>query len=430
MIESLSSVFQFAPFSQRQLTVLTWWCPESPLHDHDGIICDGAVRSGKTVSMSLAFVIWAMSTFENRNLAICGVTQNSIYRNVVKELKKMLPLCGYKVDHKRTEFLLTVSDPNGKKNDFYLFAGRDERSQDPIAGVTLAGALFDEAALQPQSFVQQVMLRCSIEGAKHWFNCNPAGSEMHWFKQTIINNYRQMNYVYLHFTMDDNLSLSESVKARYKRQYVGIYYRRYIEGRWVAAEGVIYDMWDEKENVYDSGYKPEAEMAQMERYVGVDYGITNPMVFLDCYDTGEELLINNEYYFDSRKTLNRTQKTDKEYADDFENFIDHDYGVTVIVDPSAASFIAELRNRGYRVKQANNDVSDGIRVTSTMIKTRHLKVRKDATPSLLRELGLYLWDDKATQRGEEKPLKINDHAMDAMRYLCRTIMPDWRLASL
>lgn len=430
MIESLSSVFEFAPFSPRQLTVLTWWAQGSPLSDRDGIIADGAVRSGKTVSMSLGFVVWAMNTFENKNLAICGVTQNSIYRNVVKELKKMLPLCGYKCDHKRTEFLLTVSDANGKKNDFYLFAGRDERSQDPIAGITLAGAFFDEAALMPQSFVQQVMLRCSIDGAKHWFNCNPAGSEQHWFKQTIINQYRQMNYAYLHFTMDDNLSLSEAVKARYKRQYVGIYYRRYIEGRWVAAEGVIYDMWDEKENVFEEGYRPEAELAQNERYVGVDYGTTNPMVFLDCYDTGEELLINNEYYFDSRKTLTRTQKTDKEYADDFEEFIDHDYGVTVIVDPSAASFIAELRNRGYRVRPANNDVSDGIRVTSTMIKTRHIKVRKDATPNLVKELGLYLWDDKATLRGEEKPLKINDHAMDAMRYLCRTIMPDWRLANL
>ena len=424
-----NATFEFKPFSRKQQIVLTWWMPESPFHDRDGIIADGAVRSGKTVSMSLAYVIWAMNSFDNRNLAICGVTQNSIYRNVVKELKKMLPQCGYRVDHKRTEFLLTVTG-NGRRNDFYLFAGRDERSQDPIAGVTLAGALFDEAALMPQSFVQQVMLRCSVDGAKHWFNCNPAGSEQHWFKQTIINQYQQMGYLYLHFTMDDNLSLSETVKSRYKRQYVGVYYRRYIEGRWVAAEGVIYDMWDENGNVYQDGDYDAGVLEQCDRYVGVDYGTTNPMVFLDCYDTGEDLLVANEYYFDSKKTLSRRQKTDKEYADDFEEFIGHDYGVAAIVDPSAASFIAELRNRGYRVKAANNDVSDGIRVTSTMIKTRHLKVRKDATPNLIRELGLYVWDEKATLRGEEKPLKVNDHAMDAMRYLCRTIMPDWRIAEL
>ena len=404
------NTFEFAEFSPRQLTLLTWCTDESALRDADGVIADGAVRSGKTVAMSLSYVVWAMTMFQHKNFAICGITQNSIYRNVVKELKKMLPLCGFTCDHKRSEFLLTVKG-NGTSNDFYLFSGRDERSQDPIAGITLAGALFDEAALMPQSFVQQVMLRCSIDGAKHWFNCNPAGSENHWFKQTIINKYRVMNYIYLHFTMDDNLSLSESVKNRYKRQYVGVYYRRYIEGRWVAAEGVIYDMWDNALNSYAEGYKSGAELVQMPRYVGIDYGTTNPMVFLDCYDTGDELLIDNEYYFDSKKTLDHLQKTDKDYADDFEEFIGHDYGVTVIIDPSAASFIAELRGRGYRIRKADNEVLDGIRVTATMIKTRRLKVRQGATPNLLREMGLYIWDEKATERGVEQPLKVNDHCL-------------------
>lgn len=323
----------------------------------------------------------------------------------------MLPLCELSYEHKRSEFLFIVTAPNGVKNYFYLFSGRDERSQDPIAGITLAGAFFDEAALMPQSFVQQVMLRCSVDGSKHWFNCNPAGSDQHWFKQTIINQYKNMNYLYLHFTMDDNFSLSESVKDRYRRQYVGVYYRRYIEGRWVAAEGVIYDMWDNTLNSYDEGYISGAQLQQLPRYIGIDYGTTNPMVYLDCYDTGEELLIENEYYFDSRKTLDHLQKTDKDYADDFEKFVGYDHGVTVIIDPSAASFIAELRGRGYRIKKADNEVLDGIRVTSTMIKARRIKVKKDATPNLIREMGLYIWDDKATQRGEEKPLKTNDHCL-------------------
>jgi len=423
------NVFEFADFSARQLTLLTWWTDESPLKDKDGIIADGAVRSGKTVAMSLSYIVWAMTKFKHKNFAICGITQNTIYRNVIKEVKRMLPLCGFTCEHKRSEFLLTVKG-NDTTNDFYLFSGRDERSQDPIAGITLAGAYFDEAALMPQSFVQQVMLRCSIDGAKHWFNCNPAGSENHWFKQTIINKYIAMNYIYLHFTMDDNLSLTESVKNRYKRQYVGVYYRRYIEGRWVAAEGIIYDMWDTDANSYKEGYKSGAQLVQMPRYVGVDYGTTNPMVFLDCYDTGDELLIENEYYFDSRKTLDHLQKTDKDYADDFEEFIGHDYGVTVIIDPSAASFIAELRGRGYRIKKADNEVLDGIRITATMIKTRKLKVRKGATPNLIREMGLYIWDKKATERGEEKPLKVNDHAEDAARYLCKTLITPRRLATI
>ena len=408
-----TNTFQFSPFSPRQLTILTWWLPDSPFSGADGIIADGAVRSGKTVAMSLSFIIWAMTNFRDKNFAICGVTQNSIKRNIINELQRMLLLCDYTFELKRSEFLFIVSAPNGAHNYFYLFSGRDERSQDPIAGITLAGAYFDEAALMPQSFVQQVMLRCSIDGAKHWFNCNPAGSENHWFKQTIINKYRSMNYIYLHFTMDDNLSLSEAVKDRYRRQYVGIYYRRYIEGRWVAAEGIIYDMWDTDANSYDEGYKSGAELVQIPRYVGVDYGTTNPMVFLDCYDTGDELLIENEYYFDSRKTLDRLQKTDKDYADDFEEFVGHDHGLTVIIDPSAASFIAELRGRGYRIKPADNEVLDGIRITATMIKLRKLRVKRGMTPNLIREMGLYIWDEKATERGEEKPLKVNDHCLTA-----------------
>ena len=424
-----NDLFEFAPFSPRQLSLLTWWTPASHLCDADGIIADGAVRSGKTVAMSLSFVLWAMTRFENKNFAICGVTQNSIYRNVIKELKRMLPLCGLDYDHKRSEFLLRVSK-GGVSNDFYLFSGRDERSQDAVAGITLAGAFFDEGALLPQSFVQQVMLRCSVDGAKHWFNCNPAGSENHWFKQSIINAYKKMNYVYLHFTMDDNYSLSESVKDRYRRQYVGVYYRRYIEGRWVAAEGVIYDMWDNTLNSYDEGYISGAQLQQLPRYIGIDYGTTNPMVYLDCYDTGNDLLIENEYYFDSRKTLDHLQKTDKDYADDFEKFVGYDHGVTVIIDPSAASFIAELRGRGYRIKKADNEVLDGIRVTSTMIKARRIKVKKGATPNLIREMGLYIWDDKATQRGEEKPLKTNDHALDGLRYLTKTLLTPRRLATL
>lgn len=420
------NTFKFSQFSPRQLTVLTWWNKDSVFGYCDGIIADGAVRSGKTVSMSLSYIIWAMNTFENRNLAICGVTQNSIYRNVVKDLKTMLPECGYTCEHKRSEFMLRVTG-HGRTNDFYLFSGRDERSQDPIAGITLAGALFDEAALQPQSFVQQVMLRCSIDGAKHWFNCNPAGSDQHWFKRLIIDQYRNMNYLYLHFTMDDNLSLSESVKQRYKRQYVGVYYRRYIEGRWVAAEGVIYDMWDNAANSYEDGEFTDGQLQNMPRYVGIDYGTTNPMVFLECYDAGDQLLINNEYYFDSR--AQHMQKTDKEYADAFEEFIQYDQGITVIIDPSAASFIAELRNRGYRIKKADNEVLDGIRVTSTLIKLRKLRVRKGQTPNLIREMGLYIWDEKAADRGEEKPLKVNDHCLTADTLVC-TVQGDIPIAEL
>jgi len=418
--------FEFKPFSRKQSVVMTWWMPESPFFECDGIIADGAVRSGKTVSMSLSFCIWAMTVFDNCNFAICGKTQHSIRRNAVNDLKRMLPECGYEVEDKRSEGKLVIKG-NGHKNDFYLFGGKDERSQDLIQGITLAGVLLDEVALMPESFAQQATLRCSVTGARQWFNCNPAGSPAHWFKAKWIDNYKRNNFLYLHFTMDDNLSLSAEVKARYERQYVGMYYRRYIEGRWVAAEGIIYDMWDDVENSYMEDELPSSYELSLPRYIGIDYGTTNPMVFLDCIDEGRHLYIRNEYYFDSHRSLDHLQKTDKEYADDFEEFVQHNHGVTAIIDPSAKSFQIELRNRGYRILPADNEVLDGIRITATMIKSRRLKVRKGATPNFLHEIQSYVWDDKATERGEEKPLKVNDHAMDACRYLVKTLITRRRM---
>ena len=319
-------------------------------------------------------------------------------------------MCGYTVEDKRSEGKLIIHG-SGHTNDFYLFGGRDERSQDIIQGITLAGCLLDEVALMPESFAQQATLRCSVDGARQWYNCNPAGSPTHWFKSKWIDQYKRNNFLYLHFTMEDNLSLSPEVRARYERQYVGMYYRRYIEGRWVSAEGVIYDMWDNNENVYTEAEAEENYQYRYPRYIGVDYGTTNPMVFLDCIDTGEKLLIKNEYYYDCKRTVDRKQKTNTEYADDFEEFVQHDHGVTVIIDPSAESFALELRNRGYRVKKADNEVLDGIRKTAAMIKARRIQVLKDKTPNFLREVESYVWDEKATLRGEEKPLKVNDHCL-------------------
>ena len=418
--------FEIQTFSPKQIKILSYWTSGSAFEDCNGIIADGAIRSGKTMSMSLAFVMWAMTKFTDRNFAICGKTISSCRRNVIKDLKRMLRTRGYKVIDKRSINCLTITGVNGS-NDFYIFGGTDERSQDLIQGVTLAGLLLDEVALMPESFVLQATGRCSVEGRKMWFNCNPAGSAMHWFKQTWINRFREKELLYLHFTMDDNPSLSEKMKAQYRSMYVGSFYRRYIEGKWVSAEGVIYDMWDAAQNIYTEDDYPENYMLSGTRYIGVDYGTTNPMVLLDCVDTGSELLIKNEYYYNCKLTPTKAQKTDAQYANDFEEFVGHDHSVTVIIDPSADSFKCELRNRGYRLKDADNTVNDGIRIMSTMIQKRRLKVLKDKTPNFLHEIDAYIWDEKAAEHGEERPVKENDHAMDACRYLCKTLITRRRL---
>lgn len=418
---------KFVPFSPRQKTILSWWTDNSKFKDWNGIIADGSIRSGKSTAMAIGFVFWAMERFNGMKFAMCGVTIGALRRNVVNDTILTMERHGYKVLDRKGASLLIISKGD-KKNEFYMFSGYDERSQDAIQGITLAGVLFDEVALMPQSFVNQATGRCSVEGAKYWFNCNPAGSRVHWFKTNWINVCEQKKLLYLHFTMDDNFSLSEGVKQKYMSMYTGVFYRRYIEGRWVAAEGAIYDMWSRKDNIYNPD-EPEFDYCdRYPRYVAIDYGTANPMVYLDAIDDGITYWVKNEYYYDSRLASNQRSKTDAEYADDFEEFVQHDHTCTVIIDPSALSFRTELRNRGYRVKDANNEVLDGIRVTATLIKKRMVRVMRGQCPNLEREIESYVWDEKAMQRGEEAPVKLNDHAMDAMRYLCKTLTTRRRLA--
>lgn len=234
----IKAVFKFKPFSYKQRQVLNWWCRSSPVRGYNGIIADGAIRSGKSVAMSLGFVIWAMSEFSACNFAMCGKTIGSFRRNVLFWLKLMLRSRGYSVTEQRTDNLVIVRRGSAE-NYFYIFGGKDERSQDLIQGITLAGLFCDEIALMPESFVNQATGRCSVDGSKFWFNCNPA-SPAHWFKREWIDRREDKRLLYLHFTMDDNLSLSEAVKERYRGMYTGVFFKRYILGQWVSAEGVIY----------------------------------------------------------------------------------------------------------------------------------------------------------------------------------------------
>lgn len=423
MKKKISKIFQFQPFSRKQRKVLNWWVDNSPVKDKDGIIADGAIRSGKTVSMALSFVMWAMESFNGENFAMCGKTVLSFRRNVWSVLKLMLISRGYKYKDHKTENYIEISR-NNKSNYFYIFGGKDEASQDLIQGITLAGIFFDEVALMPESFVNQGTGRCSVKGSKFWFNCNPNGP-LHWFKVNWIDTAKKKNLLYLHFTMDDNLSLAEEIKQRYKNRYVGVFFKRYILGLWVMAEGAIFDMWG-KDNEITEEELPQSYKTY-RRYISIDYGTTNPMVFLDIYDDNDSVWVPREYYYDSK--VEQRQKTDKEYADDLVEFIkDGPYPVYIILDPSAASFKAELRSRGLRIKDADNEVSDGIRMTSTMIAQKKIKMVKDKCRRSIGDITSYIWDEKAAQRGEEKPVKVADHGADATRYFVKTIIKPRRLA--
>lgn len=427
-------IFKFQPFSKKQKQVLTWWLPTSPVKDRDGIIADGAIRSGKTVSMSLSYVMWAMTTFSGQNFGMCGKTIGSFRRNVLFWLKLMLKSRGYGVVDHRSDNLIVVSK-NGIENYFYIFGGKDERSQDLIQGITLAGCFFDEVALMPESFVNQATGRCSVDGSKFWFNCNPDGP-YHWFKVNWIDksvdflgkkkaeelkkkNIVLKNLLYIHFTMDDNLSLSEKVKERYRSMYTGVFYKRYIRGLWAVAEGIIYDMFSEEKHVQNI-LQFFRSLTNSGRYVSVDYGTQNATVFL-LWNKGIDgkWYCIREYYYSGREK--EEQKTDNQYVEDFKEFLDGTEIKAVIVDPSAASFIASLKKAGFSVIKAKNDVEDGIRVVGMLLNQEKI-IFSESCVNTRKEFASYAWDKKAAERGEDKPIKTMDHAMDAVRYFCYTIL--------
>lgn len=430
IIKKHRPIFKFKPFSKKQRMVLNWWTENSPVKEYDGIIADGAIRSGKTVSMSLSFVFWAMENFNGENFIMAGKTISSFQRNVLTNLKTMLRSRGYHCIHHisgETPNMLEVSR-KGVTNYFYIFGGKDEGSQDLVQGITAAGAFFDEVALMPESFVNQATGRCSVEGAKWWFNCNPGGP-LHWFKVNWIDKCRQKKLLYLHFTMDDNLSLSEKIKAKYRSMYAGVFFLRYIKGLWKTAEGLIYTMFTDA-NLYDQ--LDERTQYISNKVIAVDYGTTNPCVFLETWDDGETIWVEREYRWDSRSEEARRspnpQKTDAQYADDMAAFMGNRPAdqCLIIVDPSAASFIQELRSRGWVVKEADNEVLDGIRKVGALYAKRQIRINRNNCKGLISETQSYVWDDKAAERGEEKPVKQLDHGPDALRYRVNAL-PAWRI---
>lgn len=385
--------------SPKQMKVLTWWQRGS----WEAIICDGAVRSGKTFAMGLSFFLWAERCFQGKQFGLCGKTIGSLRRNLLAELVPYLRRMGMSVRERRSENLLIVRY-KGHENRFLLFGGRDESSASLIQGSTLAGILMDETALMPRSFVEQAIARCSVPGSRLWFNCNPEGPQ-HWFYQEWILKAEERKVLRLRFTMADNPTLSPRIRARYERAYSGVFYRRFVLGEWTAAQGLVYDFFDPGKDAVEV---PDGPFAQWR--VSVDYGTSNPASF-GLWGRKENVWYRvAEYYYDSHRA--GRQRTDAEYADDLEQLVGRRPIERVIVDPSAASFIEVLRRRGFRVVRADNAVADGIRVTADLLRTGRIRICRECR-DCLREMALYCWDERGNR---DAPRKENDHAMDEMRY--------------
>lgn len=388
--------------SRKQLAVAHWW-HRPQTRGMDGVIAEGAIRSGKTYAMIIGFLTWSRSEFEGRNFILAGRSMGALKRNVVSPMLSILRRMGWAHAYNRSDGVITVGS-----NRYYLFGASTEASQDVLQGLTAAGCYADEVALFPKSFVEQMAGRCSVEGAKMWFNCNPS-YPAHFFKREWVDRADELRLLHLHFDMRDNPSLSDETIARYENMFTGVFHERYIRGLWTQAEGLV---WPGYRNALEDAFAGDAS----EWCVSIDYGTQNPFAALKwARDAGGVWHCVECYYHAGRKS--GRQKTDADYVADMEAFVEGIPGrAELIVDPSAASFIAALRRSGrFRVAKADNAVADGIRDAAVAMQAGRVRISRDCS-ALVDELAGYVWDDKR----DDAPLKRNDHACDALRYLVRT----------
>lgn len=390
--------------SEKQKKILAF-----PYSKYDALICDGAVRSGKTSIMMWAFVDWAMREFDGQRFGICGKTVDSATKNIVVPFISMtLAKERYVMRWRRADKVLEVRR-GGATNYFEVFGGKDESSYALIQGRTLAGVLLDEVALMPRSFAEQALTRCSVDGAKMWFSCNPE-SPQHWFYTEWIKRAEERNALHLHFEMSDNPGLSRKTLERYQAMFAGVFYDRYIRGLWVVAEGLVYQIFDPTKHVTN-------ELPDRGRYyISVDYGTLNPFsAGLWCLKDGVATRIR-EFYYSGRAGQ---QLTDSEYYEKLDELAGGLPIERIVIDPSAASMITEIIRRDkYSVVKAVNDVIPGISYTAALLQAGRIKIGSSCKDAI-REFGLYRWDEDSPT---DKVIKEDDHAMDDIRYFCYTIL--------
>ncbi len=390
--------------SEKQQKILAF-----PYSKYDALICDGAVRSGKTSIMMWAFVRWAMENFSGQRFGVCGRTVDSCTKNIIVPFTAMsLAKERYIIRWRRGDKVMEVRR-GAVTNYFEVFGGKDEASYTLIQGRTLAGVLLDEVVLMPRSFVEQALARCSVDGAKLWFSCNPSNPN-HWFYNDWILRQSEKNALYLHFEMQDNPGLSKKTLERFEKMYSGVFYERYVRGRWVVAEGLVYQKFGEDCIVHEI---PTGG----EYYISVDYGTHNPFSAGLWHVTSEQAVRIAEYYYCGRDE--KEEKSPEEYYTEIRRLASGRDIQCVVVDPSADAFIATIKkHHEYKVRGAVNDVMPGIQTTSEMLASGKVKIY-EGCKNTIREFGLYRWDEKSEV---DRVVKENDHAMDECRYMVMTIL--------
>lgn len=387
-------------------------------------IWSGSVRSGKTISSLLRWLSY-VATAPRGDLVVSGKTLDSVARNVFGPLQDpaITGPAARLVRYTRGAGTATIL---GRRIE--VVTANDARAEEKLRGFTAAGAYVDEATVLPETFWTQLLARLSVPGAQLFATTNPDGPA-HWLRKKYLLRQGELNLRSWHFTLDDNPGLDPQYVRDLKAEYVGLWHRRMIKGEWCLAEGAIFDMFDPARHVVE-------ELPHIDRWlaVGVDYGTRNPFHAV-ALAVGEDrcLYITREWRHDS--TVARRQLTDVEYSLAVREWLagvprpgETRRGITpeyMIVDPSAASFRLQLRKDGVPTRLGDNSVVDGIRAMSSLFALDLLRIHKSCT-GLLDEMPGYSWDDKAAERGEDSPIKVADHGIDAARYAVYTTRTTWR----
>ncbi len=414
----------------------------NPSEDKKYTLLEGSVRSSKTFAVDAKLIYHLCNYNVSGKRVICGATKQTVYKNMLLDIFSVVGKKNYSYNRASGELWLFGVQ-------WFIIGARDEASYKNILGMTIGIAICDEWTEFPRSFTMQLFLRLSPPGARLYATTNPGTPQHYLFTEVIHNENFEEDLEVIHFTLEDNPNIEKKTKKQIIASQKGVYYQRYILGLWVVAEGAIYkDSWSEDlvytdelvENRTNTSTGLPLPRRPLSLYgaggyanhvISIDYGTHNPCVFLEFFDDGEVAWMDREYYWDSVKEMR--QKTDSEYADDLEEFMRNSrvIGINnpkIVVDPSAASFKLELVKRGHWVVDADNDVAAGIHRVSEVMACKLLRVHEDCVNER-RECGLYSWDKKASEKGNEVPLKINDHTQDAKRYGIMEIFPEWRVLS-
>ncbi len=432
---------KFKPFGPR----IKQFAFRLPQNDAKINILVGSVRSSKTWGTFPKIAIGCKYPVAGRKI-LTGVSKQNVYQNVLTDLFELVGTKNYSCNRASGELRLF-------NTDWLVIGARDEGSEKIIRGATVGFAVCDELVKMPKSFFDMLLSRMSPDGARLYATTNP-DNPSHWVKRDLLGNSKYRfglgkDIWYDTYSFQDNPNISDDYKEWMERSYAGIWYKRFILGQWVAGSGSIYGDVLAESVFYDTHEVPPGlrkRNGHLEHWVAVDYGTVNPCVFVDVFDTGQTVYWDREYYWNSRSE-NR-QKTDAEYAEDLLEFIGAKRGPLnpnpfeigsnppleprelpgIIVDPSAASFKAELVKRGLYVIDADNAVGDGLRRVSIMLQRGLLRVNRRCTEGR-RELEGYAWNPRSVALGVDEPLKQDDHFPDAGRYFVETRISDWRIAA-